>query len=340
MFQKQFEKSGKSFFVNTIGSLMGIHFFATSDPNLIFGRFNSHLLPVILLYPNESFYSGNKADSSKLKNIITETKMPIEQKGIPAFDGFNFSRIILDTNDLYIQHTEKWDRRYVYTETSDERVGDLQYFSDMAKIVKTDGFRESLMHFFMNFDYKPYEHMLRKAIMTKTKKDQIIESLSPVENWWINCLTEGHISGADYKVNTDGTLLIANDSLHKSYIEYCKNHNYRFPKSDAQFGKEMHKSFFNSKLIINNNLKYNGKNAKLYASLPLLKEYFTINYHHDFDKDTINDQWKYENEIYVHSNNLDHRNIIPKIELPNIPQGLPQNNTQLVPNINGKDLNF
>lgn len=338
MFQKPFEKmgtalfingpqgAGKSFFVNTIGSLMGIHFFATSDPNLIFGKFNSHLLPVILLYPNESFFSGNRSDSSKLKSIITEIKMPIEQKGIPAFDGFNYSRIMLDTNDLYIQHTERWDRRYVYTEASSKRVGDLKFFSDMYKITSSKEFKESLMYFFMTFDYSEYEYMLRKAIMTKTKKDQILESLSPVESWWFNCLTEGYITNADQHILPDGTLLISNSSLHESYLDYCKQHNHRYPKGNVQFGKEIHKNLFNESLIINDNTKYNGKNAKVYATLDKLRDYFTKNYHLEFQVDKLSINWIYKTDIQhnikdIYNGNILINNSINKQQ--NLPQGIP-----------------
>lgn len=317
--------AGKSFFVKTYGSLFGKYFMATSNPKYIFGNFNSQILNKLFVYANESFWSGNKADASKIKALITEIPCVIEQKGIPAFEAENFVSLIMDTNDSFITHVERNDRRLTALTSSSARVGDSNFFEEIHKKTETEAFKQSLMFDLMNYDYKPLLPKIRKSIITNTTIEQIIYSFEPEEQWWYSILQEGVIPNADYCVNPDGTLQIANETMHTSYVDFCSKNKQRYQKHSPAFGTEISKKFFPGKLTVKSNCKFKGKNGKVYETLKMLREHFTNEYRVPFEQENMEEHWQSNNystyisepksipspysNTYSNSNNTDNKPI-------------------------------
>ena len=57
-------------------ALLGVHFKQVSDPRYVTGRFNPHMISLLLLHADEGFWAGDKKAEGKLKDWSTGTEHP------------------------------------------------------------------------------------------------------------------------------------------------------------------------------------------------------------------------------------------------------------------------
>lgn len=97
--------------------------------------FNSHLENKVVIGVHEVGYQSVKTYSqeyNRLKSLITDPKISIHPKYELVREAQNFSNLILHSNSgLPLEGND--DRRFCVLETSDERVGDLQYFRHLKE---------------------------------------------------------------------------------------------------------------------------------------------------------------------------------------------------------------
>src|SRR5580692_6294262 len=85
--------SGKTKVGEVFASLLGVHFKQVSDPRYVVGRFNSHMISLLLLHADEGFWAGDKKAEGRLKDLVTGKTHPIEFKGKEAFWINNYVRL-------------------------------------------------------------------------------------------------------------------------------------------------------------------------------------------------------------------------------------------------------
>ena len=71
---------------------------------------------------------------SKLKNIITESRICLEKKGKDQIMVENTCSLILNTNNTVLQ-ANPFTRRYIMLDTSIEKRGNEKYFKELVKIM-------------------------------------------------------------------------------------------------------------------------------------------------------------------------------------------------------------
>jgi hypothetical protein len=270
---------GKGTFVKAFGSLFGHYFLESADPKRIFGSFNSHLQNCLLLYGNEAFWSGQKADESKLKSIVTDIDFVYELKGSMTYKGENYTHLILDSNYEHVVSVTPDERRWIIAQASSIYRGNFEYFEEFNKVIDTKEFKESLMYDLVNFNYKPWEKHLRKAPMTAAVIDQLIHSFDLYEQWWYQNLETGSFGEQLCSLDSDMSIRISNEALHESFKSFLKVNGKKNYDATATFIKSIKKRFLPSELIIKETIKsQDGKNAKVIASLDKCKAYFSSKY--------------------------------------------------------------
>jgi len=276
------KRIGKGTFVKIIGELIGgNHYFQTNQPDKVFGRFNIQLMRTILVYLNEAFWSGDKSMEGRIKGIITDDDFSYEIKGGAIFGAKNVTRLILDSNEKYIVPATEDEGRYIVEGISDCKKGDKKFFTSVNDLRKSQRAMEKLMYFYMNFDYKPYEHHLREAPKSQHLVEQIMQNFSKIQEWWYRNLQEGNIYKANYVLDADG-IKIANEALWESFKE--------FHKGKTQYEKQA--SFYSDlKELLDDAVTKNGVKAsvgvtgKIIAPLGKAREIFTQKYLvKDFDE--------------------------------------------------------
>jgi len=69
--------TGKNTFVDTFGTLLGVHYIPVHNMNQVTGRFNGHLATALLVHCNEAIWGGAKEAEGALKSMITDPKSAI-----------------------------------------------------------------------------------------------------------------------------------------------------------------------------------------------------------------------------------------------------------------------
>jgi len=220
---------GKNSYTELLKRLLGNDlYFETSDPmNDLFGRFSTFKENKICLVLNESDPKQTFPNNQKIKDLITNTSMNIESKGIKAYSIKSFMRLIfLSNNDVPVK-IERGDRRLVVAHVSDERKGDSEYWKAYYEwLEKPENIRAVFDHLMKVKITRSLEH---ERSFTDEYFD-IQESCLPVEiKWLVKLIIEEFPKGwLNQKIKTW--------DLFQNFKESLPS---RFESDIGQFGKIM-----------------------------------------------------------------------------------------------------
>jgi hypothetical protein len=202
--------AGKSKVAEVIGSLLGNHYVSVSDPRYVTGRFNKHMLSCLLLVADEGFWAGDHTAASKVRDLISGKKHPIELKGKEAEWVDNHIRLLVIGNADWIVPAGLGERRFVVLDVGEDHIQDHPYFAAIDEEMNNGG-REALLYYLLNFDLKQVN--LRKIPRTAALVEQQIASLTPDQAWWLDILRRGELPDL-----FDGCCCDS-DALYRHYTE-------------------------------------------------------------------------------------------------------------------------
>lgn len=210
--------TGKSFFAETIGAILGRQNFLTiAHPDALLTQYNEHLSTNILVFADESFWAGNRSGSGVLKAEITGETRTINPKHKGIYTVKNCSRYIFASNSDFVVPAEIDERRYLVLDVNENHAKDHEYFARLAGwLGKGGGGLEILLAYFLALDIS--EINLRQAPETDGLLRQKIINL-PVEGVWLEMLRDGKIF-----IDDDGWPGDAGNPVHKHHLyEYIKH---------------------------------------------------------------------------------------------------------------------
>jgi phage/plasmid primase-like uncharacterized protein len=184
--------TGKTIVGKIVGSLLGNHYFAISDPRLITGRFNAHLTACLLLHADEAFWAGDHTAEGKLKDLVTGEDHYIEFKGKEVIKVHNYVRLLVSGNPDWLIPAAMDERRSAVIDVGEGNIQDHNYFAAIEAEADHGG-REALLDYLLNFDLKSVN--LRKIPLTAALLDQKILSMTAEQKWWFDMLSSGELPG-------------------------------------------------------------------------------------------------------------------------------------------------
>lgn len=223
--------TGKGMFVELFGALFGEHYFTVYKHEQITGKFNAHLMNVILLHLNEALWGGHKGAAGTLKGLITDPSIPIEPKGKDIFAVRNYTRVIVSSNESWAVPVDMDDRRFLVLDVSGDHKEDHTYFAKISEQMRTQGGCGALMHLLQAMDLSNFE--VRKVPVSAHVIDLKLQSAEPVVQWWFQRLKEGHAE--------TWPLQAEKEMLHGDYLDWCKALKMQHPLSLELFGRAMKK---------------------------------------------------------------------------------------------------
>jgi len=143
--------TGKNTFVETVGKLLGNHFSPLSSIEQLLGRFDFHHANAILLHANEAIWGGDRRMLGKLKTLITERHVTVEQKHRDPITLKNCRHLIFSSNEDWPVHLDRDDRRFFVLEISDKYKENTTYFRKIHDWIANGGL-ESLLFNLMHHD--------------------------------------------------------------------------------------------------------------------------------------------------------------------------------------------
>ena len=226
--------AGKTMVGEIIGSLIEPHYFLIDTPRYLTGQFNSHMAACLLLQADEGFWAGDKQAEGRLKGLITASRQMIEQKGIDAIELPNRVRLLVTSNEDWVVPAGLKERRWAVLQTSDVRIGNLEYFAQLRTAMDCPGAKEKLLYELLNWSLRPLD--LRQAPTTPELLEQKIFSGDAVLQWWERGLRHGELDGMDWP---EEPRWLATRWLHRSYIRHCLAHGIRRPADERSFMKRL-----------------------------------------------------------------------------------------------------
>lgn len=183
--------TGKGVFCHSFGSIWGRHYLHVSNPKHLVGQFNSHLRDCVVLFGDEAFFAGDKSHESVLKTLITERMLMTEAKGIDAEQTPNFVHLLLASNSDWVVPAMGDERRFFVLDVAETQAQNTEYFAAIVHQMEKEGGKEALLHMLKTRDITGWD--VRKAPQTEALRDQKMESMSPLQQWWYDKLQDARI---------------------------------------------------------------------------------------------------------------------------------------------------
>lgn len=173
---------GKGTLGNAICKVIGRHAMPIASPDLISGRFNSHLQDLIFLFADEAIRPEDRASESRIKHLITEPRIAYEGKGRDALLGRNYMHIMMATNEQWAIRAAADERRYLVSDANAKWRGQRAKFDALWSELESGGYARLL--FDMRKDplppnWRPYWDIPQTAALI----DEKLRNLSPLGEW-------------------------------------------------------------------------------------------------------------------------------------------------------------
>ena len=222
------------------GTLMGIlkkmlgekKIFETTQPDRdVWGTFNPAMGSAYLVNINELSKTQQTDAIGKIKGLITDPTFELHGKfeGVKVMNSYH--KFIISTNSTDPVYTNDDDRRFVIIRSSDEKIGDFEYFIKLNEIMGDENVIKTCYEYFKNYEVSknfPFE-----------KRPE-----------------------TDYHKN----LKIANKSVFVSFLEFfTRLHLSQNVESKSYYANEIYMEFV--KWRDDNGIKYEVSSLKLMCNL-------------------------------------------------------------------------
>jgi len=217
--------TGKGMFFNLLRAIWSRTTLMVTDVDQVVGRFNACLERNYLVCMDEALFAGDRKALDRLKSIITETYINIEQKHQPARSIKSVHRFFAASNHEHFAHVEMDDRRFLFLSVSDIRQQDTTYFAQLATILQDYTSVGAFVHHLQGIDISSFN--IRKKPNTNQHLQQKIKSLQGFERYWYEVLLTGDF---DVGINQfisgiiwTNQIFMPTSDLVRSYTTFNKN---------------------------------------------------------------------------------------------------------------------
>jgi Primase C terminal 2 (PriCT-2)/Family of unknown function (DUF5906) len=234
------EGSGKGAIARYMRRILGDYLVQLSGGDQLLGRFNDVFAGKLLIYGDEVVWPGDKKGINKLKAYITEERISVERKHVPAFEIDNFTRLMTSTNLEHNAPAEINDRRWVPLPVSPDKVGNRAYWEALEAERLGQGPAALLYHLLevkITCD-------LRTNPKTVAHTEQKLLGLDDVGQFWRESLMNAeHLLEEGYgeKKNTVGFWQfnepVPTTTLHEFYLDFAKRNRIHYPVSIDALGR-------------------------------------------------------------------------------------------------------
>jgi hypothetical protein len=204
-----------------------------SNPDYVLGQFNESLISSYLVHFTELSKSAI-GSNDRLKELITDNTVQVNQKGKKIIKINSFHRVIAFTNNEDPLQTSKDDRRNWIIRCNDELAGKTEYFNQLYEFLRDINVVKSLYEFYKNevkatkfyyMDRPVSEHheelkQLNRPIIIQWLNDFIAEKIKMFE---IDCAEE--LESVEYQ----------NSDLYKKFCEWREAGGIKYDVSVMQF---------------------------------------------------------------------------------------------------------
>jgi len=181
---------GKTLTFDTYKKMIGGGCYETASPEQhVWGNFNGHMFDNSLIILSEVCQKNQIDAGGRIKALITDARITINQKNTKAVDINSHHRFITCTNHPNPIRLEPTDRRNLVIKCSNEKLGDRQYFTDFVEIFEDYNSLLTLYSYLNDLDIDDWVFRLDPTdpITTYQQELMVEHHTSPVTDffsWW------------------------------------------------------------------------------------------------------------------------------------------------------------
>ena len=199
------EGSGKGTLFKLFEKMLGNEkVFETTNPSRdVWGDFNGMMCNCFLVNLNELSKKDTMEAEGKIKGLITDNTLAINQKGIPQYKIKSYHRFITTTNKEEPINSTNGDRRNLIIRSSDEKKGDYIYFETMHKYLEDNDVIRTCYDYFKSIEgMDKFKDISIPQPEYQTNLKEL--SKSPIEQW-LESFTREHMNDSKECIELLGT---------------------------------------------------------------------------------------------------------------------------------------
>ncbi|CAB4410467.1 unnamed protein product [Rhizophagus irregularis] len=227
-------RCGKNILTDFIGErILGReNFFSTTHLEDVMGRFNAAVRAKKLIILNECDMSGKEwhGANNRLKSLITEPYICIEEKGIDVKVIDDFAGYMILSNHAMPIRIEMGDERFVALNVSAKYKGNREYFGSLIKVLENLDTAGSFMSYLLSRDLTGFNS---RTIPDTQMKQELIEASIPNPQRFIQYYLE-----MMWPDNCD-RLEIPCTNFYSTYQNWCSEKGENKTLSDNKFDMEI-----------------------------------------------------------------------------------------------------
>jgi hypothetical protein len=181
---------GKSLIGETVGKLYMPHFRTISAQEL-HAPYNNWAKDVQFVLGEENASADHRADSNKLKHLITGNTIVVNEKYQPSLEMRNVMNFLFTSNHPDAFHLEEHDRRFFVWEIKASRLED-EFYARFVDWRDHNGGLAALMHHFLTLDISTFDPKANAPI-TEAKREMISHSRTDIERWLNESLDDANV---------------------------------------------------------------------------------------------------------------------------------------------------
>ena len=258
------EGAGKGTLMRLLEKMLGSNkVFETATPSRdIWGDFNGRMANTFLINLNELSKKETIESEGKIKALITDPKITINNKGVSQYDINSYHRFIITTNKEEPINTSSDDRRKFIFRSSDELCGNKEYFNKMYELLDDVNVIKTCYEHFKAI--KEIEKFNNIQIPVSNYQQQLQKlSVSPIENW-----LETFTIANENKLEVEEL----SKDLFSSFLKWCSKNISDYKITSVAFGVRLERLKIGGVLEGRHTKKGNTK----IFNIPLLKKHFGI----------------------------------------------------------------
>jgi len=220
------EGAGKGTLIKLISKMLGKKkVLETTDPlRDIWGNFNGQMINSFFVNLNELSKKDTLESQGKIKGLITDTSLTINSKGKDQFEINSYHRFIITTNKEDPIATSQDDRRNLIIRSSDELIGNKEYFVKLNLLLDDLSVIRSCYHYFKNI---PDLDKFNSLPIPKTSYQNNLKllNLTAPEQFLIHFCSD-----------KEGIVEVENKEFFNQFLQFIDSNNIEYNTTSLKFG--------------------------------------------------------------------------------------------------------
>jgi hypothetical protein len=221
--------TGKGVYFSLLRAIWKSTTIQVSTLDHIVGRFNAILERNYVICMDEALFAGDRRSLDRMKSMITEPNVMIEQKLQPVRSIESVHRFFAASNHDHFAHVERDDRRFLFLRVSDSHKQDTAYFKKLTTEISDGRTIGALFYYLLRKDISDFN--IRVKPRTSEHLAQRLKSLDGFERYWYEVLSIGFLDGvgtstsmlSDFHTPWLDSIFVPSNALLNYYKNFNKN---------------------------------------------------------------------------------------------------------------------